>query len=124
MRRFRQITVGVIVLILAKTLWGHPPTDLKLDYDIDKKNLHIEMTHVTGNIREHYIRKLIVSLNQKEIISETIVRQTTPHNFLRDIPLDANPNDVITVKAICKEGGSAEASITIPAPEEKKERQP
>jgi len=124
MERLKFIVIGMCVILCAGISFGHPPTDVKLNYDQATGILHIEMTHVTGNIREHHIRKLIVFRNQKEILNETIVKQTTPHHFAMDIPLIANPADVIIVRAFCKEGGSLEESITIPAPEGEKESQP
>ena len=106
----------VIIFFLVPPVFSHPPTDLALTYDLNTQILHIGMTHVTGNIREHHIRRLMISKNDEPPVSITIVKQTTPSSEVDDIPFSAKPTDTIRVEAFCKEGGSATTTLVIPEP--------
>ena len=115
MRRIFFLTVTVLFLFSA-SVFSHPPTNLSLSYDPATQILRVEMTHVTGNIREHHIRRLVISKNGEEAKSMTIVRQTTPSSEVEDIPLEAKPNDTIRVEAYCSEGGIGEETLVVPEP--------
>ena len=119
----RILKIIIFVFFTASVAWGHPPTDVHVTYDTQKQILHVEMTHVTSDMTRHYIRKIIVTLNQTEIVHQTLAKQTTPRNLSMDFPLKAGPHDVITVKVFCKQGGSAEGTMTVPVPE-KEEKKP
>ena len=106
----------IAIFLLAPPVFSHPPTNLTLTYDPATQILHIEMTHVTGNIREHHIRRLVISKNDEPPVSITVVRQTTPNNEVDEIPFSAKPKDTIRVEAFCKEGGSETATLVIPEP--------
>lgn len=108
--------VGIFVTLS----WATPPTNLTLTYDLETKTLHIEMTHVSSHLRKHYIRKILVYKNDQEVEDIRLVSQTTPSSVIRDVVLDAKDKDVIRVKAICSEAGTAEASLTVQEKTEEK----
>ena len=111
----RMLSLLITFLIfMATTTSAHPPTGMKLDYNQTTGTLHIEMRHVTGNMRKHYIRRILVYKNQEEPISLAIPQQTTPSSMVKDVPLKANPKDVIRVQAFSTDGGSAEETLIIP----------
>lgn len=102
-------------------VFAHPPTDMKLSYNIEKGVLHIEMTHVTKDIREDGIRQLLIYKNAEEPIAITIVKQTTPHSLVEDFSLKAVVGDTIRVRAISKRGGYSDQTIIISEEEKDKE---
>jgi len=105
--------------IILNVVFARPPSEIDLTYDADKKTLHIEMIHVTNNLREHHIRRIFIYQNDQEVQDIRLVTQTTASMLIQDVPLEAKEGDVIRIKAICKEGGYKEEELTIR--EEKKE---
>lgn len=110
----------VIIFTLVSslgTVFAHPPTDLKLEYNLDSQTLHVEMKHVVGNTNDaDHIRKIEIYKNQEDPITKYIVKQTTPAIEVDDIALTAKPGDVIRVVAFSSRGGSTEATLTVPEP--------
>ena len=114
-----RITHSIILTItfllgLVSSAWAHPPYKMELNYDQEKKNLHIEITHITHDPREHHIRKVLITQNDNEPVIRYFATQTTPSTLILDIPWEAKQNDVIRVKAICSEGGQKEETLVVP----------
>ncbi len=109
-----------LLLFLAQAVSAHPPAQLTLAYDKEKKILHVGMEHVSTSLREHHIRKLIVYKNDQEVESVNLVTQTTASTLVKDITVDAAGGDMLSVKALCSEGGSKEGSLTVPEDREEK----
>lgn len=110
-----------IFLILALSLfaiqaaYAHPPQDIKITYDSKTKILTALITHNVSDVKKHYIAKVDVALNGKEIISHAISRQDNNINqkvsYL--IP-DAERGDKISVEAHCSISGKLEKEIIAP----------
>ena len=113
---YRWIPCWMLIGLLAMTAGAlaHPPSEITLNYDAQKKNLHIEMRHVTKNPRKHFIRKLSVSKNGTEIDSRSYVQQTTAAMLIADVPLEAVPGDVLRAEAVCNTAGRNETTLVIP----------
>jgi len=94
-------------------LWAHPPTDMKLEYDQNEKNLHVEITHVAHDPREHHIRKVLIYQNDEKPIIRYFATQTRPSLLIVDVPLEAKEKDTVRVKAICNEGGQKEETLVV-----------
>ena len=110
------------LILIFSLAWLNPalatPANISLNYDSDSQTLKIDVAHVSNNVREHYIRRLVIYKNGLEIKSMTFPRQPTPTGFTQDISLATQPGDLIKVEAFCREGGTAEAHIVIAQPEE------
>ncbi len=142
-----RIATLVFFLATSRFAYAHPPKDIKLDYDLQKKILHIEMSHVVSHMRKHHIRKILISINddspagpaivqqatpygvsndapmKAEVndngsINLTIVKQTTPYGFSEDIPIKAEIDDSIFVEALCSQGGAIEGSLVVSDPDQ------
>jgi len=48
------------LFIPAQSVFATPPKEIKLNYDKDKNVLIVEITHITRDRTEHYIRKILV----------------------------------------------------------------
>jgi hypothetical protein len=114
--------IFVLTTIFFFSLYGltaaHPPTDLELTYDDSQQMLHVKMTHVSHNLRKHYIRTIIVYKNDEEILQHRYpTTQTSPGGVEDDFPLKAVKGDVIRVKASCSQGGIGEQTLKIRPPQ-------
>lgn len=120
---FVILSVGV-VCFCAHPVLAHPPTDLKLTYDMASRMLQIEMTHVSGSLNKHTIRRIVIYKNQEEYFSKTIARQTTAYGFKEDYPVQAKEGDVLMAKAFCSNGGIARAEYIVPEDISRKRKSP
>ena len=93
---------------------AHPPTDVDLSYDQGTKNLHVEVSHTTRNLQNHYIRKIVIDKNDIQIKDFVYPKQTTATMLIQDFPIDAASGDLIHITAICRPAGRAEGTLVIP----------
>lgn len=114
MKKIIFFLTAAFLLILPA--WAHPPTDLKLSYDLTAQTLRMEMVHTTNNMREHHIRRVEISKNGGEPTAITVVKQAAPSSHVEELVFPASPKDTIRVEVFSKEGGTASAEITIPEP--------
>ena len=114
-------TAMVLLMVFftaVSTAFAHPPSDIKITFDPATKMLHAVILHDVSNPANHYIKKVSVSLNGKEIIEHTISRQD---NFSSQtvtylIP-DAKDGDVLAVEGYCSISGKLMKQITIKLPQ-------
>lgn len=100
-------------LMLGGPAWAGNPTGIKLEYDFKKKALHVEIEHLTHNVRHHRIRKIVVTKNHEEPLEFFFTRQDN-EGLTADLSIAAAGGDVLKVEAFCSKGGYAEEKITVP----------
>jgi len=99
-----------------------PPSDLTLEYDQAAKTLHIHMTHISANVRKHHIRRIEVFKNDELVKAIRLVIQDTGRELSQDVSVEAKKGDVLRIKAICNQAGTAESSITVSEGNEAQEK--
>lgn len=109
----KTLLIGFFVLFVLSTLaYAHPPSDIKITFDPQTKILSAVIVHEVSNPAAHYIKKVDVSLNGKEIIEQSISRQdnfsTQTVSYL--IP-DAKEGDVFSVEGYCSISGKLEKEL-------------
>lgn len=90
-----------------------PPRDLTLEYDQAAQKLHIHMTHISANVRKHHIRRIEIFKNDELVKAIRLVIQDTGRELSQDVSVEAKKGDVLRIKAICNQAGTAESSITV-----------
>ena len=99
---------------LSSTAYAHPPSDIKITYNSGIKILRAIITHSVSDIKKHFINKVDVALNGKEIIKHYISRQdnndTQTVSYL--IP-DVKPGDTLSVEAYCSISGRLKKEIKV-----------
>ena len=113
------VIMSLFLLLTVFSLQAHPPSSIQLDYDLQKKILHIEIKHISRNPREHRIRRIFIYVNDSEPRELYLSHQTTLASDIEDIELDAKPGDRIRVKAFCSDSGEKEATLVVTEPAEK-----
>jgi len=115
MKSFQKASLFIIFIltVMVNIASARPPKNLELTYDLESKLLHIELDHIVDDRNEDYIRKLIIQKNEEEPLIKYYRSQTNMRKFIKDIEIDAEVDDVIQVKALSSEGGSASGSLTI-----------
>jgi len=111
----RYLLIACFLLMVPRAVYATPPSAVNLSYDEEKGALLIEVKHITSNMHKHFIRKIIVYKNDKEVKSFYYTFQLSPEGTEEEFPLDVVSEDQIKVKVICKMGGSKEAILVIPS---------
>jgi hypothetical protein len=97
---------------LSTQAYAHPPSDIKITFDPDTKILSAVIFHDVSNPSKHYIKKVDVGLNGKEIIQQSISQQdnfdSQTVNYL--IP-DAKAGDSFSVEGYCSISGKLEKEL-------------
>jgi len=114
MKKIGLFLIGFIFLAITSTAYAHPPSDIKIKIDPTTKMLHAVIVHDTSNPLNHYINKVGVALNGKEIIGHIISRED---NFEEQtvsylIP-DVKDGDVLSVEGHCSISGKLKKEITV-----------
>ncbi|MGB9553109.1 MAG: hypothetical protein ACPL7L_01875, partial [bacterium] len=78
-----KIGVSITMLFLLGAFSGvalaHPPSGINITFDPETQVLRVAIPHGVPNPRgDHYIDKVVVSLNGQEIISQLIGSQYSP----------------------------------------------
>lgn len=113
----RHFLISVFVLCflqLGNIVAAHPPTDVDLTYDQGTKNLHIDVSHTSRNLQNHYIRKIVIDKNDIQTKEFVYAKQTTATMLIQDFPIEADSGDLIRVTAICRPAGRAEGTLVVP----------
>lgn len=104
-------------MLTAVICFAHPPAALEFAYDPDSSILHVTIGHRVNDAAKHYVRKLVVELDGKEIIVQTFRRQDdggTQRVMYRVI--DVHEGDRVKVTAYCNISGRKSEVFVIPAP--------
>jgi len=110
----KTILVLVGLMLVASVAFAHPPSDIIITYDPATKVVKAVIMHDVSNPAQHYIKKVDVGLNDKEIISHFISRQDTPaEQTVSYLIPDAKTGDVISVEAYCSISGKLEKEIKV-----------
>ncbi len=97
-----------------------PPSAINLTYDLDNQKLHFDITHVSRELPQHRIRKVVIYINDQEYKTLRYVTQTNGAHLIDDLTVNAKPGDSIRVVAVCSDSGRGEQTLIVPAPEKDK----
>lgn len=111
-----KIFVFVLLMILGLSLniYSHAPTKIDMDFDNEEKILRVEVHHPVLFIRNHYINKTEVYLNDDLKIVQDFDRQLTKKTQKAGYFIfETQKGDVIKVKAICNKHGDKTATLVV-----------
>ena len=105
----------LLIFAICGLAWAHPPSDISISYGPGSKMLQVEIIHNVSNPESHYIKKVDVAINGKEIIEHKISRQdnNAGQTVIYLIP-DAKSGDTLSVEAYCSISGKLMRAIIIP----------
>lgn len=108
-----------LVLLTGALLYGHPASDIRIDYNQKSHQLDIVVNHTSSSTESHFIDKIIVKLNDREIINQTFQSQETgrAQSVVYRV-IDAKVEDKFEVITECSKGGTRTEKYTIPKNED------
>ena len=123
-----RIAVSILLfsMLLAMPVFAHPPEGIDLVFDPNKKVLRVNIPHVVDDPSKHYIEKVVVELNEEEIITQTFKMQKDKKTQeIMYVVIDAQAGDKIAVTAYCNISGKKKGTLDVlllemPEVEEKK----
>jgi hypothetical protein len=100
--------------IFSGVAFAHPPKDIIMNFDPGTKVLTAAVMHDTKEPLKHYIKRVDVGLNGKNVIKQNLSKQDnqTAQTVAYLIP-EAKKGDKISVEAYCSQGGDLEREITV-----------
>ena len=115
MVRFIILISVSVLLVLAPVSFGHPPSDVGLEFDPVEHLLVVTVNHGVKDAAKHYVNKITVELNGKGIITQEFKSQdnTDLLQVMYKI-VDAKPGDTITVTAACNISGKRKGTLELP----------
>ncbi|MFH1127884.1 MAG: hypothetical protein V1699_00525 [Candidatus Omnitrophota bacterium] len=117
MKRILVFLVFFVFLTTLSIAYAHPPSDIKITFDPMTKILQAVIVHNTSNPINHYIKKVDLGLNGKEIIEHTISRQDNNESqTISYLIPDAKDGDVISVEGYCSISGVLKKEIPVKQP--------
>lgn len=114
MNRITTFLIPFFFLAAVSVAYAHPPFDIKIAFDQNTKMLQAIIIHNTSNPINHYIKKVDVGLNGKEIIEHAISREDNNESQTVSYRIpDVKNGDVISVEGYCSISGKLKKEITI-----------
>ncbi|MFA5199968.1 MAG: hypothetical protein WC442_03555 [Candidatus Omnitrophota bacterium] len=112
MKSRRVFLIISVFLAMVSSAYAHPPSDIKITFDPQSKMLQAVIMHNVSNPNNHYIKKVDLGLNGKEIITQELSRQDNNESqtVLYFIP-DAKAGDLLSVEGYCSISGKLEKEI-------------
>jgi desulfoferrodoxin (superoxide reductase-like protein) len=102
------------LLALSATAFAHPPSDIKIQFDPATKTLTAVIKHRVSNPSTHYINKIDIGLNGKEVKMLPFKQQETPTSqTLSFVIPEAKKGDTLSVEGYCNLSGRLEKEIKI-----------
>lgn len=114
MKKIILLFLVCFFITLCSLCFAHPPSDIIITYDPATKILKAVIMHNVSNTANHYIKKVDIGLNGKDIIVHQISRQdnNTDQPVAYLIP-DAKPGDTLSVEAHCSISGKLKKEIKV-----------
>ena len=114
MKKLTIVFMVFVFLSIVSAAYAHPPSDIKITFDQTKNILSAVIVHNVSNPAKHYINKVDIGLNGKEIIEQTISKQENNLNQTVSYLLtDVKDGDVLSVEGYCNLSGKLKKEITI-----------
>ena len=115
MKRIPILGLILLSLLLSVKISAHPASEVTLSYNAETMILKVGFSHKVRIADDHFIYKITVRLNGKDMISQEVGRQSSPEGgeLIYKI-IDAAPGDRIKVVTRCNKGGNKSAEIVIP----------
>jgi len=108
------LLVTIIIVLGASQGFGHPPDSLSLDYNQETHILKVTAFHPTKDVFKHIIAKIVVKLNNKEVVAQEFLSQMNREKQeVVYMLFDAKAGDKITVIATCNVYGKGKKTIQL-----------
>ncbi|MBF0522582.1 MAG: hypothetical protein HQL24_05945 [Candidatus Omnitrophica bacterium] len=114
MKKMFMVFALLIFMAAASTAYAHPPSDIKITFNPSTKILTAAIIHNTSNPSKHYINKVDVGLNGKDIITQMISKEdNNASQTVSYLIPDAKAGDILSVEGHCSISGALKKEISV-----------
>ncbi len=104
----------IVSLIFAGFGFAHPPTGVEMELNNETMVLTVFVTHPVNKIDKHFVEKIVVELNDKEMVTQIFRKQKDGEaQEAMYIIVDAKVGDTIAVTGYCNVSGKKKVSLTV-----------
>ncbi len=112
MKKMVFLLIGLVVASTAA--FAHPPSDIKIQFDDNTKTLTAVIQHRVSNPQSHFIKKVDIGLNGREVQMLPFAKQDNNATQTVKITIpEAKKGDVLSVEGYCNLSGRLEKEIKI-----------
>jgi desulfoferrodoxin (superoxide reductase-like protein) len=116
MKYYSIILMSIITLLSINIATAHPPSEIELEFDLTEHILKVQVHHGVKKIAHHYIEKIVVELNDMEVITQRFTVQGSEETQDAVYMIaDAKEGDTLTVTAYCNISGKKKAALEVAA---------
>ncbi|MFA5156715.1 MAG: hypothetical protein WC532_04920 [Candidatus Omnitrophota bacterium] len=110
----RAFFVLLLIFSVCAPAFAHPPSKIIISYDPTVGELQALIIHNVSSPESHYIKKIDIGLNGKEIAELEFSRQdnNVTQTLTYFIP-NVKPGDTLSVEAYCSISGKLEKEIKV-----------
>ena len=110
----KMILILCGLLVASATAFAHPPSDIKIQFDPATKVLTAVIKHRVSNPKTHYIYKVDIGLNGKEIEMLPFKEQeTNASQTVKFTVSQAKKGDTLSVEGYCNLSGKLTKEIKV-----------
>ena len=108
------LILALLSFVFSSVAYAHPPSDIKITFDPATKMVTAVIMHNVANPLNHYIKKVDVGLNGKEIAELKILRQDNNQDQTVTYLIPGVKNgDIVSVEGYCNISGKLKKEITV-----------
>jgi desulfoferrodoxin (superoxide reductase-like protein) len=100
--------------VASTAAFAHPPSDIKIQFDPETKLLTAVIEHRVSNPKSHYIEKIDIGLNGKEIkMLPFIEQENNTYQAIKIVLPEVKKGDVLSVEGYCNLSGKLEKKTKV-----------
>jgi len=105
--------LGILVFFIGQA-YADPPSAIDVGYDTTAKRFRAVIHHKVANPTKHYIRKVVISVNHKQVAEQYFTKQSSVsgQEVIFAIP-SLKMGDVLEIEAFCNVGGRRSQPVKI-----------
>ena len=106
--------IGILLFYQVGIAFSHAPSRLEMNYDKESRILSLNFKHKVRNPERHFVYRVRVRLNKKDVIEQNLDRQDTENGGSLVYKINgAKSGDLIEVRLNCNEGGGKSGKLSI-----------
>jgi sulfur carrier protein ThiS len=110
----KKLSFLIVLIFVSISIFAHPASKVVLNYDKSTKKLKVEAYHKVKDMSDHYIIKIVVEVNGKEVVSKGFAKQSSLEEQVIEIELpEIKAGDKISVSTTCNKFGKKGGSLVI-----------
>ena len=109
-----KVTILLLLILAPSVLFANPPNAFHTSYDKVRAKLHVTVEHIVTDPEDHYIEKVTLYKNGREVETRTFHFQTSKRNqTMPPVNVYASPTDRLRILATCNQAGMGEKIFKI-----------